>query len=119
MARVTVEDCLSQINNRFELVLAAAKRARQISKEGKEPLVPEDNDKSTVIALREIADKHFGLNLLKPQKVPTAKDQFIKQNTALAQQTQAATPKEQPVSQMQQSAEQLPEATQKTQEEQE
>ena len=55
MARITVEDCLEKIDNRFELVLTATKRARQIS-HGAEPLVEEENDKPTVIALREIAE---------------------------------------------------------------
>jgi DNA-directed RNA polymerase subunit omega len=55
MARITVEDCLENIDNRFELVLTATKRARQIS-HGAEPLVPSENDKPTVIALREIAE---------------------------------------------------------------
>ncbi len=55
MARITIEDCLEHIENRFELVLTATKRARQIAN-GSEPLVPEENDKPTVIALREIAD---------------------------------------------------------------
>ena len=54
MARITVEDCLENIDNRFELVLTATKRARQIS-HGAEPLIKEENDKPTVIALREIA----------------------------------------------------------------
>jgi len=54
MARITVEDCLEKIDNRFELVLTATKRARQIVN-GAEPLVEEENDKPTVIALREIA----------------------------------------------------------------
>ena len=55
MARITVEDCLNRIDNRFEMVLTATKRARQIS-HGAEPLVEEENDKPTVIALREIAE---------------------------------------------------------------
>jgi len=55
MARVTIEDCLENVENRFELVLLAARRARQIS-QGADPLVDPDNDKPTVIALREIAD---------------------------------------------------------------
>ena len=54
MARVTVEDCLGNVLNRFELVLLASKRARQIAN-GKDPLVDKENDKPTVIALREIA----------------------------------------------------------------
>lgn len=55
MARVTVEDCLDNVANRFELVLVSSKRARQIAM-GKEPMVAEENDKPTVIALREIAE---------------------------------------------------------------
>ena len=55
MARITVEDCLENIDNRFELVLTATKRARQIA-HGAEALVEEENDKPTVIALREIAE---------------------------------------------------------------
>ena len=55
MARITVEDCLDNVDNRFELVLTATKRARQISN-GADPLVEEENDKPTVIALREIAE---------------------------------------------------------------
>lgn len=55
MARITVEDCLDKIDNRFEMVLTATKRARQIA-HGADPLVEEQNDKPTVIALREIAD---------------------------------------------------------------
>ena len=55
MARITVEDCLENVANRFELVLLASRRARQLSK-GADALLPEDNDKPTVIALREIAE---------------------------------------------------------------
>ncbi len=54
MARVTVEDCLENVANRFELVKLASRRARQLA-QGKEPLVEPENDKPTVIALREIA----------------------------------------------------------------
>ena len=56
MARVTVEDCLENVENRFELVMVSSKRARQIATEGKDPLVPIENDKPTVLALREIAE---------------------------------------------------------------
>ncbi|MCH8493491.1 DNA-directed RNA polymerase subunit omega [Aliidiomarina sp.] len=54
MARVTVEEAVSRIGNRFDLVLVAARRARQIASYGKEPLVPTTNEKATIIALREI-----------------------------------------------------------------
>ena len=63
MARITVEDCLENISNRFELVLTATKRARQIS-HGADPLVEEENDKPTVIALREIAAGHVDMSIL-------------------------------------------------------
>jgi DNA-directed RNA polymerase subunit omega len=56
MARVTVEDCLEKLDNRFELVLTASKRARQIQTGGKEPRVAWENDKPSVVALREIAE---------------------------------------------------------------
>ncbi len=56
MARITVEDCLDKVDNRFQLVMISSKRARQIQTGGKDPLVPIDNDKPTVIALREIAE---------------------------------------------------------------
>lgn len=55
MARVTVEDCLENVDNRFQLVLVATQRARQLAM-GAEPLVPIDKDKFTVVALREIAE---------------------------------------------------------------
>ncbi len=58
MARVTVEDCIEQIPNRFELVLAATQRARDIDL-GSPLYIQRDNDKNTVVALREIADKHI------------------------------------------------------------
>ena len=56
MARVTVEDCLENVDNRFELVMVASKRARQLSIGGKEPKLEWENDKPTVMALREIAE---------------------------------------------------------------
>ncbi|HMM64973.1 MAG: DNA-directed RNA polymerase subunit omega [Mesorhizobium sp.] len=56
MARVTVEDCIDKVDNRFELVLLAGHRARQIS-QGAPITVPRDNDKNPVVALREIADE--------------------------------------------------------------
>ncbi len=56
MARITVEDCLDKVENRFELVMVSSKRARALATGGKDPLVSEDSDKPTVIALRELAD---------------------------------------------------------------
>ncbi|MCE7658708.1 DNA-directed RNA polymerase subunit omega [Vibrio fluvialis] len=56
MARVTVQDAVEKVGNRFDLVLIAARRARQMQTGGKDSLVPEENDKPTVIALREIEE---------------------------------------------------------------
>jgi DNA-directed RNA polymerase subunit omega len=63
MARITIEDCLEKIPNRFELTLAATNRARQISA-GSAPLVDTDRDKPTVVALREIALGKVGIEML-------------------------------------------------------
>ncbi|HEX4870172.1 MAG TPA: DNA-directed RNA polymerase subunit omega [Moraxellaceae bacterium] len=73
MARVTVEDCLEQLDNRFELVLVAAKRARQLATGGKEPGLPWENDKPTVMALREIAAGQVTREILtaKPEEEET------------------------------------------------
>lgn len=58
MARITVEDCLKHVENRFSLVILAAKRARQLMRGSVDPIVPWENDKATVVALREIANGH-------------------------------------------------------------
>ena len=65
MARVTVEDCLEHVDNRFELVMVSSRRARQIATGGKDPLVPIENDKPTVLALREIAAGLIDASILK------------------------------------------------------
>lgn len=64
MARVTVEDCLEHVANRFELVMIASKRARQIAVRGAQPMVEWDNDKPTVVALREIAEGYIKADIL-------------------------------------------------------
>lgn len=61
MARVTVEDCVEKVKNRFELVLMAARRAKDIDR-GATPSISRDNDKSTIIALREIADEAISIS---------------------------------------------------------
>ena len=66
MARITVTDCLEHVDNRFQLVLVATKRARQLIL-GAEPHVPEENDKPTVIALREIAEGFIGPSILEEE----------------------------------------------------
>ena len=64
MARVTVEDCLENVENRFELVMVSSKRARQLATEGKEAMVSIENDKPTVLALREIAEGFVDASIL-------------------------------------------------------
>jgi DNA-directed RNA polymerase subunit omega len=63
VARITIEDCLARIPNRFELTLAATNRARQITS-GSAPLLDADRDKPTVIALRELAAGKIGIEML-------------------------------------------------------
>ena len=74
MARITVEDCLENVDNRFELVMVSSKRSRQIQTGGKDPLVSLDNDKPTVLALREIAEGLIDASILvtKPPSVELA-----------------------------------------------
>lgn len=69
MARVTVEDCLEKVDNRFDLVILAAKRARQLTG-GADPTVPLENDKMTVVALREIAEGTLDLVDLSREEPP-------------------------------------------------
>ncbi|PCJ46236.1 MAG: DNA-directed RNA polymerase subunit omega [Moraxellaceae bacterium] len=64
MARVTVEDCLDKVTNRFELVLISSKRARQLATGGKDAYLEWDNDKPTVMALREIAEGYIDASIL-------------------------------------------------------
>jgi len=63
MARITVEDCLEFVDNRFQLVLVSSKRARQIAN-GADPLLPWENDKPTVMALREIEEGLINASIL-------------------------------------------------------
>lgn len=70
MARVTIEDCLANVDNRFELILVASRRARQLATGRFEPTVTPDNDKPTVLALREIAEGHITKAILdEPEEV--------------------------------------------------
>jgi DNA-directed RNA polymerase subunit omega len=75
MARITVEDCLQNINNIFEMVLVAAKRARRVA-HGADALVELENDKPTVIALREIAAGHITPAILDEIEQPST-DEFM------------------------------------------
>ena len=69
MARITVEDCSEKIPNMFQLVLVAAKRARQLAN-GAEPMVDWENDKPTVVALREIAEGYITESILTQRDQP-------------------------------------------------
>ena len=71
MARVTVEDCLENVANRFELVMLATKRSRQLATGGKEPKLPWENDKPTVVALREIAEGFITPEFLAAEEIVT------------------------------------------------
>jgi len=76
MARVTVEDCLDNVENRFELVMVASKRARQLATGGKDPMVLEESDKPTVIALREIAEGFVTNDILNREEEIEAEDEL-------------------------------------------
>ncbi len=76
MARITVEDCLENVDNRFELVMVATRRARQMRRYGVEPMVPEENDKPTVIALREIAEGLVTNEMLDAQDASTEDEEL-------------------------------------------
>ena len=73
MARITVEDCLENIDNIFEMVLVAAKRARRVA-HGAEPMVELENDKPTVVALREIAEGHVTPSILEEIDQPVVEE---------------------------------------------
>jgi DNA-directed RNA polymerase subunit omega len=73
MARITVEDCLVHIDNIFEMVLVAAKRARRVA-HGAEPMVELENDKPTIIALREIAEGHVTPAILEEIDIPPVEE---------------------------------------------
>ncbi len=77
MARVTVEDCLKNVKNRFELVLVASKRSRELMLTGKEPFVEWDNDKATVVALREIAEGHITAKILDEAHILTPEPEIV------------------------------------------
>ena len=76
MARVTVEDCLDKVDNRFQLVLIATKRARQLAN-GVQPLVEWENDKPTIVALREIADGLIGPSILDEPMFPVEAEEIL------------------------------------------
>jgi DNA-directed RNA polymerase subunit omega len=81
MARITVEDCLQHVDNRFELVMVSSRRARQLAIGGKTAFVPEENDKPTVIALREIEEGFIDASILLEKEVlPQPKPERVYDN---------------------------------------
>ena len=87
MARITVEDCLENVENRFELVMIASKRARQIARDAADPFVAWENDKATVIALREIAEGYIDKSILGPDSKKAASPASLTQVAAAADST--------------------------------
>lgn len=83
MARVTVQDAVDEIGNRFDLVLIAARRARQLQAEGKTPLVPQENDKETVIALREIEEGLINKEVLDSADLQAQQDELMVASSAM------------------------------------
>jgi DNA-directed RNA polymerase subunit omega len=92
MARITVEDCLEHVDNRFELVMVGSKRARQIAVEGRPALVDEENDKPTVVALREIEQGLVTADIL----IEVPQDYEIIESTEEAENTETAESSENP-----------------------
>ena len=83
MARVTIEDCIKRISNPFDLVLFASQRAKELNK-GEASNLDKENDKNTVIALREIAHEKIPLNYLKLELIKS-----FQKNTALLEELEA------------------------------
>lgn len=92
MARITVQDCLEHVDNRFELVLIATRRARQLSN-GVEPMLPWAKDKATVLALREIAGGLITPERLEDQPAAT-REQAKSLEEALAEELAASVAKD-------------------------
>ncbi|MDH2924928.1 DNA-directed RNA polymerase subunit omega [Nicoletella semolina] len=84
MARVTVQDAVDQIGNRFDLILTAARRARQLQLHTREPLVAEENDKPTVIALREIEEGLINNDIMDRQEQIDALHQDMAEKEAMS-----------------------------------
>ena len=92
MARITVDDCLEHVDNRFELVMVGSKRARQIAVEGRPALVDEENDKPTVVALREIEQGLVTADIL----IEVPQDYEIIESTEDSENTETAESSENP-----------------------
>jgi DNA-directed RNA polymerase subunit omega len=90
MARVTIEDCIDKCANQFELVLLSTKRARQLER-GAEALVPLENDKPTVVALREIAEGLVNRQTLEEQEAREASEAMAAEAAAAAEKASEAS----------------------------
>ena len=95
MARITVEDCLEHVDNRFDLVLLAARRARQIA-QGADPLVPAENDKPTVIALREIAENLISVDSMDEMEAQREIERISTDNQLIREIAQESLKREEP-----------------------
>jgi DNA-directed RNA polymerase subunit omega len=95
MARITVEDCLEHVENRFDLVLLAARRARQIA-QGADPMVPAENDKPTVLALREIAENLVSTSAMDEMEAKAKIEQISTDDDLIRQIAQASLAAEHP-----------------------
>jgi DNA-directed RNA polymerase subunit omega len=95
MARITVEDCLEHVENRFDLVLLAARRARQIA-QGADPMVPAENDKPTVLALREIAENLVSTSGMDEMEAKAKIEQISTDDDLIRQIAQASLAAENP-----------------------
>jgi DNA-directed RNA polymerase subunit omega len=93
MARVTVEDCLGKVENRFQLVLVASKRARQLAN-GVQPLVEWENDKPTIVALREIAEGLIDASILEEPLYPVMEEEETEEEKAPAETAEKAPAEE-------------------------
>ena len=93
MARVTVEDCLENVESRFELVLLASKRARQLVA-GKEPTVAWENDKATVVALREIGEGKITTKILETMATDEKRAREVAEADAMAAEAEEFTNEE-------------------------
>lgn len=94
MARITVEDCLEHIDNRFDLIVVASKRARQLAN-GKQPTLPWGNDKPTVLALREIAAGNIDASILEDMSArERAEESLAKEEEAVVQESDQPSPTE-------------------------
>jgi len=113
MARITVEDCLENVDNRFELVMVSSKRSRQIQTGGKDPLVSVDDDKPTVLALREIAEGLIDASILIAKPPSVELEEMAEEAAASAEENADASSEEESKASAESSAEEQAETEEK------